>query len=250
MKRILTTLQRCGGRVSASRHCSTALLMRSSCAQVAGGAQASRPNWTIQTSGFFPHAAYTSHAKLDDGAPIGAGASTCVVTDGQVHLRMRITLRALACLLCPASAPRSPGPALKTTHRSVAHTILKHRSAMTARPHRTTLQVSECLDASDAWLARMPRGAYTNARTVNRNSVFELDFHIERLASSANLMLRQAMPGDDGACSDERADAAALQASDIREALLPQVGQYITPPAPSPHPNAASSASSRTAVRV
>lgn len=34
-----------------------------------------------------------------------------------------------------------------------------------------------------------PAGAYTNARTVKRDSVFELDFHLERLSNSVKLMM-------------------------------------------------------------
>ena len=44
------------------------------------------------------------------------------------------------------------------------------------------------LKAND-WLSAAPRGAYTTARTVDQTSVFELDFHVKRLASSVSMMM-------------------------------------------------------------
>lgn len=38
----------------------------------------------------------------------------------------------------------------------------------------------------------MRAGAYTTARTVNRTNVFDLSFHINRLAETATLMTQQA----------------------------------------------------------
>ncbi|KAL4458753.1 hypothetical protein ABPG75_013618 [Micractinium tetrahymenae] len=50
-------------------------------------------------------------------------------------------------------------------------------------------EVLPCSLPSGAWLEAAPRGAYTTARTVGGgSSVFELSFHIQRLASSAALM--------------------------------------------------------------
>ncbi|KAL0032443.1 hypothetical protein WJX77_000991 [Trebouxia sp. C0004] len=46
-----------------------------------------------------------------------------------------------------------------------------------------------CTSPADSWLKAAPRGAYTTARTVNRDAVFELDAHIKRLASSCQQML-------------------------------------------------------------
>ncbi|KAK9811374.1 hypothetical protein WJX72_002754 [[Myrmecia] bisecta] len=48
----------------------------------------------------------------------------------------------------------------------------------------------DCNKPSDTWLREAPRGAYTTARTVGQASVFELSFHLERLASSTRLMIQ------------------------------------------------------------
>ncbi|KAL0055823.1 hypothetical protein WJX82_004738 [Trebouxia sp. C0006] len=54
-----------------------------------------------------------------------------------------------------------------------------------------------CTSPADSWLKAAPRGAYTTARTVNRDAVFELDAHIKRLASSCQQMLdNDAKAGD------------------------------------------------------
>eukprot|EP00887_Chlorella_sp_A99_P006550 scaffold3.g6550.t1 len=66
-------------------------------------------------------------------------------------------------------------------------------------------EAAPCSAASGAWLEVAPRGAYTTARTVGGSSVFELSFHIERLASSARLML-------DASVSEHREHAVALRA--------------------------------------
>jgi hypothetical protein len=50
-------------------------------------------------------------------------------------------------------------------------------------------QVVPCEATSGQWLATAPRGAYTTARTVQGNLVFKLSSHIQRLATSANLMI-------------------------------------------------------------
>lgn len=52
-------------------------------------------------------------------------------------------------------------------------------------PSQTTVPSSE-------WLKHAPRGAYTTARTVNQKSVFELSFHVQRLAETARLMSNDA----------------------------------------------------------
>lgn len=41
---------------------------------------------------------------------------------------------------------------------------------------------------SGAWLASMKRGAYTTARTVGGNCVFELSFHLQRIIDSLEIM--------------------------------------------------------------
>eukprot|EP00455_Lapot_gusevi_P049928 TRINITY_DN7165_c0_g1_i1.p1 TRINITY_DN7165_c0_g1~~TRINITY_DN7165_c0_g1_i1.p1 ORF type:complete len:328 (-),score=62.69 TRINITY_DN7165_c0_g1_i1:161-1144(-) len=46
------------------------------------------------------------------------------------------------------------------------------------------------LNSSD-FLLRYPRGAYTTARTVNRNSIFEFSFHVNRLVESTVSMIQK-----------------------------------------------------------
>ena len=41
---------------------------------------------------------------------------------------------------------------------------------------------------SDEWLASMPRGAYINARTFGRDSIYQFDFHMQKLATSIESM--------------------------------------------------------------
>ncbi|CAM9714965.1 unnamed protein product [Phaeothamnion confervicola] len=50
------------------------------------------------------------------------------------------------------------------------------------------------LETSKAFLTRFPRGAYTTARTVGRNAVFEFEAHVERVAQTAELMLGDKSP--------------------------------------------------------
>lgn len=79
-------------------------------------------------------------------------------------------------------------------------------------------QVSRCDVPSDQWLAAMPRGAYTNARTVSRHSVFELEFHVARLAHSASLMIEGQ--------GERHANAGAQEATSpegVRRLLLTEV---------------------------
>eukprot|EP00889_Picochlorum_renovo_P008261 jgi/Picre1/35291/NNA_002753.t1 len=45
-----------------------------------------------------------------------------------------------------------------------------------------------CTVTSGAWLASMKRGAYTTARTVGGNCVFELSFHLQRIIDSLEIM--------------------------------------------------------------
>ncbi|KAI8108773.1 hypothetical protein M9435_005190 [Picochlorum sp. BPE23] len=45
-----------------------------------------------------------------------------------------------------------------------------------------------CNVTSGAWLASMKRGAYTTARTVGGNCVFELSFHLQRIIDSLEIM--------------------------------------------------------------
>lgn len=42
--------------------------------------------------------------------------------------------------------------------------------------------------SNDEWLSSMPRGAYINARTFRRDSLFQFDFHMQKLAKSIALM--------------------------------------------------------------
>lgn len=66
-------------------------------------------------------------------------------------------------------------------------------------------QVVPCSAGAGPWLAQAPRGAYTTVRTVGGDSVFELTFHIERLASTAKLMM-------DADCQEGKPHARELAA--------------------------------------
>lgn len=50
-------------------------------------------------------------------------------------------------------------------------------------------ELAPCTATSGTWLTTAPRGAYTTARTVQHSLVFKLSSHIQRLATSANLMV-------------------------------------------------------------
>ncbi|WIA18133.1 hypothetical protein OEZ85_009609 [Tetradesmus obliquus] len=50
-------------------------------------------------------------------------------------------------------------------------------------------QVVPCEASSKEWLKHAPRGAYTTARTMRGDLVFMLSSHVQRLATSANLMV-------------------------------------------------------------
>ncbi|EFN53257.1 hypothetical protein CHLNCDRAFT_137177 [Chlorella variabilis] len=73
-----------------------------------------------------------------------------------------------------------------------------------------------CEQASGPWLEAAPRGAYTTARTVGGSSVLELSFHIQRLATSAGLMMEAAA----GAASAPAAAAAAADVARLRPRVL------------------------------
>ena len=60
----------------------------------------------------------------------------------------------------------------------------------------------------------MYAGAYTTARTVHRTSVFDLTFHINRLAETARLMCDQSAKSPDGA------HGASTTTTRLPEALL------------------------------
>lgn len=62
--------------------------------------------------------------------------------------------------------------------------------------------------ASDLFL-RYPRGCYTTVRTVNRDSILEFDFHLNRLATSL--------------CSIFHLNASDVPASFLKEVLLPSL---------------------------
>jgi hypothetical protein len=57
----------------------------------------------------------------------------------------------------------------------------------TTAPSFSSSSSSSPADAK-AFLESRPRGAYTTARTVQGTRIFELQAHIERLATTANLM--------------------------------------------------------------
>lgn len=55
--------------------------------------------------------------------------------------------------------------------------------ALEVRPDGT-VSTEGVSNASDAWLASMPKGAYANARTFCRHSIFEFNHHVDTLAKS------------------------------------------------------------------
>eukprot|EP00124_Ichthyophonus_hoferi_P001924 Ihof_evm9s115 gene=Ihof_evmTU9s115 len=55
-------------------------------------------------------------------------------------------------------------------------------------------EVVDCNQLGNDFLLSSPRGAYTAARTVNGNRVFDYDFHVKRLSQSVDLMLRDNAP--------------------------------------------------------
>lgn len=78
-----------------------------------------------------------------------------------------------------------------------------------------------CPLQSGAWLAVQPRGTYTTARTVGGASIFELSFHIERLATSARLMMQaDEEQGRPDAPHLRRQHAALTDATSLRPAVL------------------------------
>ncbi|PSC76550.1 class IV [Micractinium conductrix] len=85
-------------------------------------------------------------------------------------------------------------------------------------------EVLPCALPSGAWLAAAPRGAYTTARTVGGGAAaFELGFHINRLASSAALMMQaDAAAAGTQAAGPPAAPAAAAEAADAAR-LRPRV---------------------------
>lgn len=82
-------------------------------------------------------------------------------------------------------------------HRVVPSSIRTMETAAAEealRPRETFIlaresNAEECALSSGAWLAQAPRGAYTTCRTFQGTSVFELSFHIDRLATSSRLMI-------------------------------------------------------------
>jgi branched-subunit amino acid aminotransferase/4-amino-4-deoxychorismate lyase len=70
---------------------------------------------------------------------------------------------------------------------------------------------------SKEFILKLPRGAYTTARTVGRSSVFELETHLERLATSAQLMM-----DDDAAKAAPTAGAAPAPPMTVDAVLLRQ----------------------------
>ena len=81
-----------------------------------------------------------------------------------------------------------------------------------------------------AWLEASPRGAYTTARTINHGrSVFELSFHIHRLATSAKLMLdSDVQEGQSGAEEIRHQYADALHEEAIRPRIIAALQHAIT----------------------
>ncbi|WPT13991.1 hypothetical protein PSENEW3_00000123 [Picochlorum sp. SENEW3] len=96
-----------------------------------------------------------------------------------------------------------------------------HGMALIAHPDGS---YERCKVRSGAWLASMKRGAYTTARTVGGNCVFELSFHLQRIIDSLEIMEESlgAKAGFDDAAV-EHGTALELKnvvMSSMREAVL------------------------------
>eukprot|EP00878_Enallax_costatus_P014182 GHUV01014834.1.p1 GENE.GHUV01014834.1~~GHUV01014834.1.p1 ORF type:complete len:311 (+),score=57.25 GHUV01014834.1:151-1083(+) len=63
-------------------------------------------------------------------------------------------------------------------------------------------QLVPCDIDSKEWLKNAPRGAYTTARTLNGDLVFMLSSHVQRLATSANLMVDADIRSNDHLSAD------------------------------------------------
>lgn len=74
-----------------------------------------------------------------------------------------------------------------------------------------------------------PRGAYTVARTVGLTSVFELDFHVQRLAKSASLMLE----GDGAAAPAGSELEACCDAARLHTRIVDAWGECVRAMGPS-----------------
>jgi hypothetical protein len=44
--------------------------------------------------------------------------------------------------------------------------------------------------SNDEWLASMPRGAYINARTFRRDSIYQFDYHMQKLVGLVGTFAR------------------------------------------------------------
>ena len=82
-------------------------------------------------------------------------------------------------------------PCGRTGARLLSTAVLRDAASVGAVSVRGLEDVAATPPNSDAWLSRLPRGAYTNARTFQRHSVLELDLHVRRLAESVRLMLAE-----------------------------------------------------------
>jgi thiol oxidase len=126
--------------------------------------------------------------------------------------------------LHPAIAAQSGAPRLVVS-MALASPSLAADVCVLATP----AGAAPCALASGAWLAAAPRGAYTSARTVGGTSVFELSFHIDRLATSARLMMAadeaEGRPGTAGAA---RRHAALADPAALRPAVLRSLRAALT----------------------
>lgn len=77
--------------------------------------------------------------------------------------------------------------------------------------------VGPCALSAGTWLENSSRGAYTTARTVGGSSVFELSFHIQRLATSSAIMLESDVAeGKPGAHESRQCHLEAVTVTSLR----------------------------------
>ena len=93
----------------------------------------------------------------------------------------------------------------------------------------TDCGVGPCDLPAGTWLEQSPRGAYTTARTVGGSSVFELSFHLQRLARSATIMLdADVVDWKPGAIEAQQRNVTAVTISALRPRVLRRMRDAVT----------------------
>lgn len=94
-----------------------------------------------------------------------------------------------------ARLPVVAGPSHHNSFRTRLHQPTSALRTMVAQAQQFVFSKgsswSETETTSEQWLREAPRGAYTTSRTFGGDAVFDLQQHIERLSTSANLMVTE-----------------------------------------------------------